>query len=403
MQIRRTTAVVAATVVTASLTLAACGSSKKTTPPSTSGGSSGAAASGASSGTLELGFQGPLSGDYAQLGLNAEYGLKVAIDQANAAGTLPYKLALKDSDDQGSPDVGPTAAQALVDDSKVIAVVGPMFSGATKASEPKYSAANLLSVTPSATNPTLTAQGFTTFFRLIPNDNAQGTGAADYITKVLNAKKVYSLDDKSDYGTGLSAALDAELAKDGATVTKDGINPTKDYTAEADKIIAASPDVLYYSGYYADFSLLAKALKGKGFKGTLMSGDGSNDDQYIKQAGAAAAEGTYLTCACADANSDPKDAAFVTAVGADNNGAKPGTYSGEAYDAANSIISILKTLGSSPTRQQVVDAYKTVDFQGLTKRVAYETNGEIKDNSVYIYQVKDGKRVVLGTTTDLIK
>ena len=397
MQIRRTTAVVAATVVTASLTLAACGSSKKT-GGTTNGGSSGGAKK-----TLEIGFQGPLSGDNAQLGLNAEYGMKVAIAEANAKGDLPYTLKLKESDDQGSPTVGPTAAQALVDDSSVIAVVGPMFSGATKASEPKFSAANLLSVTPSATNPTLTSQGFTTFFRLIPGDLAQGAGAADYIVKKLNAKKVYSLDDKSDYGTGLSGALDAQLAKDGATVTKDGINPTKDYTAEADKIIAAKPDVLYYSGYYAEFSLLAKALKGKGFSGTLMSGDGSNDDQYIKQAGAAAAEGTYLTCGCGDANSDPKAKAFVAAIATDNAGAKPGTYSGEAYDAANSIISVLKGLGDSPTRQQVVDAYKTVDYQGLTKEVTYESNGEIKGNSVYIYQVKNGVREVLGTTTDLLK
>lgn len=393
MQIRRTTAVVAATVVTASLTLAACGSSKKS-----SGGSSGG-----SKKTVEIGFQGPLSVNSPQLGLNAEYGIKVAIAQANAAGTLPYNLAIKVSDDQGTPAQGPTAAKVLIDDPNVIAVVGPMFSGATKASEPSYSQANLLSVTPSATDPSLTQKGFTTFFRLIPNDNNQGKGAADYMAKVLNAKKVFSLDDKSDYGTGLSTALDAELKADNVAVTHDGINPTKDYSAEASKIIAANPDVLYYSGYYQDFSLLAKALRGAGFKGTLFSGDGSNDDQYIVGAGKANAEGTYLSCGCGDANSDPKAASFVTAVAADNSGAKPGTYSGEAFDATNSIISVLKTLGSSPTRAAVVAAYKSVDFQGLTKEVKYDSSGEIEGNAIYIYQVKNGVRAVLGTTGELIK
>jgi branched-chain amino acid transport system substrate-binding protein len=386
---------VAGTVIVASLAMAACGSSSS---KATSGSSSGSAKK-----TLEIGFQGPLSVNSPQLGLNAEYGIKVAIAQENAKGDLPYTLALKTSDDQGSPDQGPTAAKVLVDDSKVIAVVGPMFSGATKAAEPDYTQASLLSVTPSATNPALTTLGFTSFFRLIPNDNNQGKGAADYIAKVLNGKKVFSLDDKSDYGTGLSTALDKELSVDGVSVTHDGINPTKDYTAEASKIISANPDVLYYSGYYQDFSLLAKALRGAGFKGTLFSGDGSNDDQYIVGAGASVAAGTYFSCGCGDANSDPKAASFVAAVAADNGGAKPGTYSGEAYDATNSIISVLKGLGDNPTRSAVVSAYKSVDYQGLTKEVKYDSTGEILGSNIYIYKVEGDKRVVLGTTGSLIK
>jgi branched-chain amino acid transport system substrate-binding protein len=394
---RAKTAVGAIIGIGAALALAACGSSS-------TGNNGGSSSSSAPAGkTLEIGFQGPLSVNSPQLGLNAVYGIQVAVDEANASGKLPYKLVIKKSDDQGSPDQGPTAATALVDDSNVIAVVGPMFSGATKASEPKYTAAGLLSVTPSATNPTLTSLGFKTFFRLIPSDVAQGTGSADYIAKVLKATKVYSLDDKSDYGTGLSGALEKQLKADGVSVTHDGINPTKDYTAEADKIISANPQVLYYSGYYQDFSLLAKALRGKGFTGTLFSGDGSNDDQYIVGAGTSVAEGTYLSCGCGDANSDPKAAAFVAAVEKDFPGHKPGTYSGEAYDATNSIISILEGLGASPTRADVAAKYKDVDYTGLTKTVKYQPNGEIEGSSVYIYKVENGQRKVLGTTTDLIK
>ena len=79
---------------------------------------------------------------------------------------------------------------------------------------------------------------------------------------------------------------------------------------------------MYYSGYYAEFGPLAKALKAAGYKGTLLSGDGSNDDQFIKDAGGASiADGAYLTCACGDANSDPKAAAFVTAYKALNGAA----------------------------------------------------------------------------------
>lgn len=373
------------------LTAAACGSSSD-------GGSS---ASGKK--TITIGFQGVLSGDNQQLGLNALYGMQTAIAEINADASSPFELKLVQSDDAGSPDQGPTAAQKLIDDSHVVAVVGPMFSGATKASEPAYTQAGLLSVSPSATNPALTTLGFKTFYRVIAPDTVQGKAAADYIATVLKAKRVYSLDDKSEYGTGLSAAIEAELKAKGVDYAHDGINPTKDYTSEATKIIAAAPDVLYYSGYYADLALLSKALRDKGYTGIIASGDGSLDPQYIAQAGAAAAEGTILTCPCGDANSDPNAAAFVASFKQVNKGAKPGTYSGEAYDATKALAEVFKGLGSDVTRESVVKAFGSVNFKGLTKTIAFEPNGEVKGSNVFIYQVKGGAITVLGNTADLIK
>ena len=391
MQLRRTAPLVAVLVVS-SLALAACGSSTK--------GSSGASGKK----TIKIGFQGPLSGDNAQLGINGEAGVKTAIDEANKKGDLPYTLVLVASDDIGKPEQGATAAQRLIDDKSVVAVVGPMFSGATKAAEPSFSTADLLSVSPSATNPALTSLGFKTFFRVIPPDDAQGQEAANYLTKAVKAKKVFSLDDKSEYGTGLSGVIEKQVKANGATVIHDGIPPTKDYTAEADKIVAAKPDALYYSGYYAEFGLLVRALKGKGFKGTIMSGDGSNDDKFITAAGNANAEGVLLTCPCGDANVDPKAKDFLASFKVVNNGTKPGTYSPEAYDATNAIISVLKTLGSSPSdRTKVATAFKTVDYQGITKQIKFTNTGEVTAKIVFVYKVANGTRTVLGTTADLAK
>jgi branched-chain amino acid transport system substrate-binding protein len=378
------------------LALAACGSSSAKSSPSTGGSSA------ASGGSVTIGFQGPLSGPNSpQLGINGVDGVKLAIDQANKAKTLPYTLKLLQSDDQGDPAVGPTAARKLAD-AKVLAVIGPMFSGATKASEPIFTQAGILSVSPSATNPALTTLGFKSFFRVIAPDTVQGKAAADYVVKGLKAKKVFSLDDNSDYGTGLSKALEPQLKADGATVTHDGIDPTKNYTSEATKIIGASPDAVYYSGYYSEFGPLVKALRGAGYKGIVVSGDGSNDDQFIKDAGAANAEGAYLTCACGDANSDPAAATFVkdfTAL----NGQAPGTYSGEAYDATNALIQVLKGLGSKPSAADVVSAFAKVDYKGLTKQISFTSTGEVKGDAVYIYQVKGGKRTVLGLVSELVK
>jgi branched-chain amino acid transport system substrate-binding protein len=364
------------------------------------GGSSGGGSGGGGKKTFGLAYQGPLSGDNAQLGINMDNGVKLAVEQANAKGDLPFTLKFSNSDDVGDPAQGPTAAQKLIDDASVMAVVGPAFSGATKASEPLFSDASLVSVSPSATNPTLTSQGFKTFFRVVPPDDAQGAEAGAYMVKGLKAKSVYLVDDKSEYGVGLADVIAKNVS--GATLKREGIPVTKDYSTIAQKVSASGADTVFYSGYYAELALFTKALKAAGYKGNIVSGDGSNDDQLVTQAGAAAAEGIYLTCPCNDANVDPNAADFLKAYKAKFN-ANPGTYSPEAYDAANAIIAAMKTVGADLTRQKVVDAVKAVDYKGITKQIKFEPNGEVNGKTIFVYQVKAGKRAILGTTAELAK
>jgi branched-chain amino acid transport system substrate-binding protein len=370
------------------LALTACGGSSD-------GGSSGDGGKKA----YTIAYQGPLSGDNAQLGINMDNAVNLAVEQANKKGDLPFTLKFTNSDDVGDPAQGPTAAQKLIDNDNVVAVVGPAFSGATKASEPLFSEANLVSVSPSATNPTLTSQGFKTFFRVVPPDDAQGAEAASYMLKGLKATNIYLVDDKSEYGVGLADVIAKSLA--GAKFKREGIPVTKDYSTIAQKVASSGADTVYYAGYYAELGLFAKALKAAGYKGNLASGDGANDDQLITQGGAAS-EGIYLTCPCNDANVDPNAADFLTAYKAKFN-ANPGTYSPEAYDATNAIIEAMKGIDGDITREKVVEAVKAVDYKGITKQIKFESNGEVAGKVIFVYQVKDGKRAVLGTTEELAK
>ncbi len=364
------------------------------------GGSSGDEGGGGGGGkTYTIAYQGPLSGDNAQLGINMDNGVRLAVEQANAKGDLPFKLKFTNSDDVGDPAQGPTAAQKLIDDESVVAVVGPAFSGATKASEPLFTQANLVSVSPSATNPNLTSQGFKTFFRVVPPDDAQGAEAAAYMEKGLKAKKIYLVDDKSEYGVGLADVIAKSLT---TKPTREGIPVTKDYSTIAQKVSSSGADVLFYSGYYAELALFAKALKAAGYKGAIVSGDGANDDQLITQAGAANAEGIYLTCPCNDANVDPNATEFTKAYKAKFN-TNPGTYSPESYDAANAIIQAMKGIDGDITREKVVEAVRNIDYKGITKQIKFESNGEVSGKTIFVYQVKGGKRAILGTTAELAK
>lgn len=364
------------------------------------GGDGGSADGGKKSYTIA--FQGPLSGDNAAIGENEANGVELAVKQALEKGDLPFTLKFSEQDDLGTPEGSPPAARKSIDDPEVVAVVGPAFSGATKAAGKLFAAANLAAVSPSATNPDLTSSGFTTFFRTVPPDDAQGSQGAAYLAKALKAKTVYSINDKSEYGVGLSGVLDKTLTDSGVKVTSEGVPLTKDYSTVAQKVKNANVDAVFYSGYFPEFALLTKALRGIGFDKPLMSGDGSKEVEYIKQATPAVAEGAYLVCPCADATVDPNAKAFADAY-SKQFGKPAGTYSPEAYDSTNAIIEAMRGIDGDITREKVVEALRTVDYKGLTKQVKFDAKGEVETKTVFVYQVKAGKLELLGTTEELAK
>lgn len=359
--------------------------------------------------TYIIAYEGPLSGGNAQLGLNMKYSVILAIDAANAGrtfGNLPFTLQFKAADDQGSATISPTVASELVSNSKVVAVVGPAFSGATEAAEPTYAGADLATVSPSATAPILAQKGWHNFFRVVADDNAQGPADAQFLSKRLHVTKVYSVDDGSTYAAGLVTAFDKEatalhmkLTHQTALATSQcGTGNTGNvdqYPALATTIKSSGAQATFYAGYYCDFALLAKALRSAGYHGVLMSDDGSDDPHYVSEAGPSVANGTFLSCACISLASKTADAQFAAAFKA-MAGFPLGTYSAEAFDATNVIIDVMKSLGTHVTRAGIVKGLHKVTYQGLTKTIHFEPNGNISGTAVYVYQVKAGKITMLG-------
>jgi branched-chain amino acid transport system substrate-binding protein len=379
------------------LLLAACSSGSSSTT-STSGGG------GSSTPTYTIAYEGPLSGGNAQLGLNMKFAVELAINQANAGtsqfGALPFKLKFLAEDDQGSGTVSPTVATALVDNTNVIGVVGPAFSGATKAAEPTFSAANLATVTPSATDPALATQGWKNFFRAVADDNAQGPADASYIDKTLKLTSVYVVNDASAYAVGLTDAFNTEATTLGMKVTSEqvpgttqcsaGTGSVTEYPAAASKVVSSGAKALYYGGYYCDFADFAKALRSAGYTGQLFSDDGSLDPHYVSAAGKSVAAGTLISCPCQTlkgGTAAPFIAQFKTLASF-----AVGTYSAEAYDATNTIIAALKAqataVGASKiTRLGVVQELAKITFVGLTKTIHFKSNGDIAGTAEYVYKV----------------
>ncbi|MEO5832154.1 MAG: branched-chain amino acid ABC transporter substrate-binding protein, partial [Nakamurella sp.] len=274
----------AAVGVVGALVLGAC--SNSTTTPAAGGSSSSSAAAGSSSAvdtgaTYKIGFQGPLSGDNQQLGINEVNAVELAVNQANESGSLPFKLELVKSDDVGLPDKAPAAAATLLQDPAVVGVVGPSFSGATKAVGATYSEAQLALLSPSATNATLTTSGWTAFHRIVPTDSVEAKGAAAWLA--TKAKKVYVIDDLSDYGKGVADDLQKALEGASVVVTREGVDAkTTDYSAIAQKVVSSGDEAMFYGGYDAQASLFAKALKSAGYTGITMTGNGGKSSVFTE-------------------------------------------------------------------------------------------------------------------------
>jgi branched-chain amino acid transport system substrate-binding protein len=392
----------------AALALAGCSSSKS----SGGGGLTSAAGSGSSgstaSTTYTLGFIGALSGANAQLGLNEKNGAQLAIDQANSSGKYKFKIALDPQDSEGDPAKAPAAATALTGNANVIAVIGPAFSGESKAVDPTFCGAtpSIPIVTASASNATLQDQGYTCWHRIIPNDNVEGSQGADWLART-GAKKTYVLSDLSTYGAGVAGTMASELQTKGVSVVTGGADGTKttNYAPIAQTIVASGADSLFYGGYDSQAALLAKALVAAGFKGRTVTGNGGKSSVFTTNAGDAG-NGWYFTCGCQDATT----AAPAKQFAADYQKAfnqPPSTYSPEAYDAANLLIDSISKASSNgtttATRATVMTALNAEDFPGITTTIKFQANGELDSASliVNLFQQKAGAITGLGNITQI--
>lgn len=382
----------------AALTFSACGDD---------GGdkASGSGQTGGDNRTYAIAFVGPLTGDNANLGINIRNGAKVAVQEANKAGGP--KIDLKEFDTQGDPAQATTLKERFVNDQSIIGVVGPTFSGETRAVMAPLQEANLVMVSASATNATLptAVPNQTVFHRLVPDDDVQGKGVADYVSKKLGAKRAAYVDDNSEYGKGLADGTRKLLEAAGVpTVANDSIDPrSQDFSAVVNRLKQANPDLIFYGGYYSEAGRLRKQLVDGGIKVRFLSGDGGLDQGFITAAGAANAEGAQLTCACKLATEDAGGKLGEFAKNYKSaNGAAPGTYSTEGYDAASILIKGIKD--GKTDRKALLDYVENLgNYEGVGKNINFEPNGNIKATGVFVYEVKGGKLTVLGTTDELAR
>lgn len=359
-----------AAIAATGLMLTACGSDDSSSSDTKSSGESGDGATSELCGQ-NLAFLGALTGDAGALGQNMVGGIQLALDEFNAK-NADCQIGLKEFDSQGSPDKAPALATQIINDDEIFGLIGPGFSGESLATGKTFFEAGLPSISPSATNVTITQQGWTTWHRVIGNDDAQGKADAAYLTD-QGATKVFVVDDGQDYSKGLAGTVQEALGD--ALVESDTISVGQtDMSAVVTKVKSSGADAVFYGGYYTEAGLLAKALRQGGFEGTFMSGDGSQDPSFVKVAGAEAANGAILS-----APAGPAPADFGAT----------GLYATQSYDAANIFLAALEDGASDG--QAINEFIGSYTGDGVSGAISFDENGDITESTIYAYFVKDGE------------
>ncbi|MFM6986809.1 MAG: branched-chain amino acid ABC transporter substrate-binding protein [Hydrogenophaga sp.] len=375
-------------VIAAAVALAACGKKEEAAP---------AAAPAPAGDVIKIGHVGPTSGAIAHLGKDNENGARMAIDELNAAnlsiGGKPVKFELLAEDDAGDPKQGTAAAQKLVD-AKVNGVIGHLNSGTTIPASQIYNDAGIPQISPSATNPKYTRQGYAGVFRVVADDVHLGGTLGKYAVESLKGKNIAVIDDRTAYGQGVADEFEkGVVAAGGKVVGREFTNDkATDFNAILTTLKAKKPDVVFFGGMDAVAGPMLKQMKALGIKAKFMGGDGicssglvdlagdglSDDQVYCAEAGGVEGEGK--------ASMEKFRADFKAKYNAEVQ-----VYAPYVYDSVMVMVEAMKAADSSEPAKYL-PKLKETNHKGVTGQIAFDEKGDIKNGALTLYTYKGGKR-----------
>ncbi|ARQ68980.1 bifunctional serine/threonine-protein kinase/ABC transporter substrate-binding protein [Streptomyces marincola] len=341
--------------------------------------------------TVRIAVQGPLTGDDADTGQDMLASVRLAVDLANESGAHPgLRFEVFEADDQGTADAAHAAAQAAVDDGRVLAVVGPAYTGTARAAGPLYSAAGLAAVSPLATSPQLAGQrDLATFLRGVPNDRQAGAAIGGF----LAGSAVVVVDDASPDGRALADAVLERLSESGTYARRSAL-----FDDTARYVVEAEADAVAFCGAPEQAGALALALRDEGYTGDLVGGEGLMARRFLTM-GQGASEGWYLLSHRFDA-SVSEDGRRFAQLFEEANGRRPGHYSARTFDVATLIIEAVAGAGGEADRGTVFEAVAGHRHEGVTGLIAFDADGEYAGGGPQLFQARGGEFAPLGPVGD---
>ncbi len=354
---------------------------------------------------VKIGHVGPISGTAAHLGKDTENGTRMAIDELNAKGVTiggkKIKFELLAEDDAADPKQGTAAAQKLVD-ANVNGVIGHLNSGTTIPASKIYHDAGIPQISPAATNPKYTQQGFESAFRVVANDGQLGGTMGRYAVQINKAKRIAVIDDRTAYGQGVAQEFIKGVKSKGAAAEIVAQQYTNDKATDFNAILTAikskNPDTVFYGGTDAVAGPMLRQMKALGINAKFMGGDGICTTSLSRLAGDALIDDRVI---CAEpggvVDAQKKGMEDFKAAYKKKFGVDVQIYAPYAYDALMVMIEAMKKANSAEPAKYLPEL-KKISYKGVTGNIAFDDKGDLKDATLTLYTYKSGKRVQLAVT-----
>jgi branched-chain amino acid transport system substrate-binding protein len=350
---------------------------------------------------VRIGHAGPLTGNIAHLGKDTENGVRMAIDEANAKGISiggkKVKFVMQSEDDGAEPRQATLVAQKLVD-GKVQGLIGHVNSGTTIPASKIYHDAGIPQISPSATNPKYTQQGYQNAFRVVANDAQLGSVMGRYAAQTLKLKNVAVVDDRSAYGQGLADEFLKSAKANGINIVSRQFTTDKstDFSAILTSIKAKQPDAIFFGGIDAVGGPMLRQMKQLGISAKFMGGDGVCSEQMPVLAGEGLIDDVVLCSEPGGVEDAQKKVMedFRTAFRKKYNG-NVQIYAPYAYDATWLMITAMQKAGSAdPTKYLTIMA--SSKYQGVTGMIEFDAKGDVKNSALTLYTFRNKQRIQLA-------
>lgn len=341
---------------------------------------------------IKIGHLASLTGTEAAFGTSSDRGAKMAVEERNAAGgVLGRPLEIITVDDQSKNQEVNNCMMKLIQQDKVVAVLGEIASSNTIAAAPAAMRNKIPLVSPGSTNPEVTKKG-DYIFRICYTDEFQGKTIAGFSYKRLGAKRAAIITDQAaSYSISLSKIVKEEFEKLGGSVAIEVSykKTDSDYNAQVNQALQAKPDLLVLTGYYTNVGNIIQTARKAGYTGPCIGGDGWDADA-LYQIGGKALDNCYFTNHYSPDDPDPKIQAFIKKYESQY-GAVPDAMAVLGYDAALVLLDAIQRAGSTegPKIRDALAATKDVPV--LTGKVTIDENRNAK-KGIVVVGIKDAKQ-----------
>jgi branched-chain amino acid transport system substrate-binding protein len=364
-----------------------------------------------------LGEYGSLTGVTATFGKSTQRGIEIALDEINQAGGIDGKLfKIIVEDDQSKPEEAATAVKKLVNQDKVLLVLGEVASSRSLAGAPICQEAKVPMITPSSTNPKVTQVG-DYIFRVCFIDPFQGEVMAKFARNTLKATKAAILKDiKNDYSVGLADFFTQTFEQlGGKVITEESYSEGDiEFRAQLTALKAKKPEVIFIPGYYTEVGLIARQARDLDITVPLIGGDGWDSPRLV-EIGGEALDNTYYSNHYTPEDPRPEiqnfiskyrekynevpdamaplgyDAAWIAFDAIKRSGILKEENIKKAYTDNPKASSLMDAINTEINRQKIREAIaQTRDFKGVTGIITVDENRNAKKSAVVV-KIEGGK------------